>query len=490
MKKYSSILFTKTFYWRKNFILVRLIMIFTLGMYSCKTPSTLINTPELKLPEKFASSKDSTTMGNISWKNFFKDDYLVAHIDTAINNNQDLKIALQRIEMYKAEVLRAEGFLKPSVGFGNVNSLRRFGLYTMDGAGNISTDMLPGKIVPINLPDFLLGFNSSWEIDIWGKLRSQKKASVSRFLSSMEGNKWLKTNLVTSVALIYYDLMTLDRELQLINETILKQEEALEVVKLQKEAGVGSELPIQQFTASLLNFKAMAQHINMEIVEKEILMNQLMGKLPQPILRRTNGIEDKIQETLEIGFPSQLLSNRPDIKNAEYRIAASKYNLEAARTAFLPSVNLTAGLGFQAFNPRFLFNTPASIAYSLVGGLTGPLINKNAIQANFNISKSEQIEAIYEYQKSVINAFAEVTNELNTLENLKEIELLKNSESIEMEKVIETSRQLFRTGRANYLEVLLAQQNALKTNIERYEVKKHQQQSLIRLYKSLGGGWN
>lgn len=456
---------------------------------SCQTQRTHASISERPMPAFFAGTTDSLNSGQFSWKNYFEDPYLHALIDTALQNNVDLQVTFQRIEANRADILRAEGFLRPQVNAQNSNALRKYGLYTMDGAGNISTEMLPGKIVPIHLPDFLIGATASWELDIWGKLKNNKKAAIARYLSSVEGAQWVKANLVTDVALLYYELLALDNEMEILRETIQKQEEALKIVQIQKDAGEGTELAAQQFKASLLNFRAMLFQTQQNRNEKENQINFLVGRYPQPILREKEGLYQAKYAPIEVGLPAQLLRNRPDIRAAERLVEASKYDIEIAKAAFLPSINLTGSLGFQAFNPRFLFQTPASIAYGLIGNIAAPLINKKAIEANFNTVKAQQTEALYMYQKRILEAFVEVTNEQNKWKNYEQMYQLKVAETQELENAVQSANLLYLNGRANYLEVLFAQQNTLKTKLESLEVKKKQRMTAVQIYKALGGGW-
>ena len=320
-------------------------------------------------------------------------------------------------------------------------------------------------------------------------MKNNKKAAIARYLSSVEGAQWVKANLVTDVALLYYELLALDNEMEILRETIQKQEEALKIVQIQKEAGEGTELAAQQFKASLLSFRAMLFQTQQNRNEKENQLNFLLGRYPQPILREKEGLYQSKNTPIDVGLPAQLLRNRPDIRAAERLVEASKYDIEVAKAAFLPSINLTGNIGFQAFNPRFLFQTPASIAYGLIGNIAAPLINKKAIEANFNTVKAQQTEALYMYQKRILEAFVEVTNEQNKWKNYEQMYQLKVAETQELENAVQSANLLYLNGRANYLEVLFAQQNTLKTKLESLEVKKKQRMTAVQIYKALGGGW-
>lgn len=442
------------------------------------------------MPASFGNQKSTAgSIANINWREYFADTHLQKLIDTAISNNIDLQMALQRIEVSRSSVKLANGALLPQVSLNVGGGVRKFGLYTMDGAGNATTEITPGQTVPVNLPDMYLGLQSSWEIDVWGKLRNQRQSAISTYLSSVEGTHFVISTLVADVAIYYNELVASDNELDIIRKTIQKQQEALEVIKLQKDAGRANELAVQQFKAELLNTQVLEQNVQQRIIETENKINFLLGRYPQSI-QRTKGIFFKeIPQQIASGFPSQLLANRPDVREAEFQIEASKFDLKAAKAAFYPNFNITASFGFQAFNPEFLFSSPASIAYSVMGTLVAPLINMNALKAQFNTAKANQLTAMYNYQKTILNATIEVANELSTIQNLQQINSLKKQQSDVLKQSVETSNELFKYARASYLEVLIAQQSALQSNLELIDVTKRQRISTINIYKALGGGW-
>jgi NodT family efflux transporter outer membrane factor (OMF) lipoprotein len=466
-------------------------IVFALLIFSgCKTLNTNLSIPERKIPTSFNRAQtDTTSIAEINWRQYFADTLLVKLIDTALTGNFDLQMALQRIEVARAGVKSANGALLPQVGLSIGGGVRKFGLYTMDGAGNITTEITPGQLVPINLPDMYVGLNASWEIDIWGKLRNQRKSAFANYLSSIEGTNFVISNLVADVGIAYYELIALDNELEIITQTIRQQQEALEVVKLQKDAGRANELAVQQFQAQLLNSQTLEFETKQQILEQENLINFLLGRYPQSIQRSKEILFEEMPQQFSSGIPSQLLSNRPDIREAEFQVQATKFDLKSAKAAFFPNLNITAGLGFQAFNPEFMFTSPASLAYSVLGGLVAPLINMNALKAQFNTAKASQLTAMYNYQKTILNGYVEVANELSNLNNLQQIISLKKQQSAVLTQSVETSNELYKSGRATYLEVLLAQQNSLQTQLELISVNKRQRIATVNIYKTLGGGW-
>lgn len=462
-----------------------------LTINGCASLDTNLSIPEKAIPASFQNQKNTaTTIADISWRQYFTDPLLVKLIDTAVANNLDLQMALQRIEVSRSSVKLANGALLPKVDLSIGGGVQKFGLYTMDGAGNASTEITPGQIVPENLTDLFLGLQASWEVDVWGKMRSQRKAAIEGYLSSIEGTHFVISNLVADVAVNYNELLALDNELDIIRQTIQKQQEALEVVKLQKEAGRANELAVQQFRAQLLNTQALEKQRLQQITEAENRLNFLLGRYPQPIERKMEVLFEAVPQQIASGVPSQLLANRPDVREAEHQIEASKFDLKAARAAFFPNFNITATLGYQAFNPEFLFQTPASLAYSLFGTVVAPLINMNALKAQFNTAKANQLTAMYNYQKTILNGYVEVSNELANIKNLEQIHAQKKQQSEALKKSIETSDELYKSARATYLEVLIAQQNALQANLELIDVTKRQRISTVKIYKALGGGWS
>lgn len=471
----------------QHFYLI-LVLVITTVLINCKT-SKEPTQKTFVLPQIYPGSSDSSRARSINIESFFNDSTLISLIDTAIKNNLDLLIALQKIEQARAMVRMQKGALLPTIGATPATGQTKYGLYTMDGAGNSTTNITPDRLVPVDLPDYSIGLQSSWEVDIRGKLRNKRKAAVLQYLASIEGRNWAITTLIAEITNYYYDLQALDNELDILKETIELQENAFRVVSIQKGAGAANELAVEQFEAQLLNSKKLEVEILQLMTVTENKINLLTGGLPKNILRNkltfSNGIPLKVQA----GIPSDILVNRPDIRKAELEVIAAKANVKAARAAFYPSFVISGSLGLQAFNPDFLLLTPESSAYRLFGNLIMPLINRSAIKAEFKSAKASQLEALYNYQKSIIYGYVEVYNQIVLIKNLEKMFELKTREVTILTKSIGTSSQLFQTGRANYLEVLMAQKNALQSRLDLVDLKKRQYNAVIDLYKALGGGW-
>lgn len=434
-----------------------------------------------------APDKTASFTGVSQWRKHFTDPKLQALTNQALDNNRDLKIALQRIEMAKAQITAARSVLAPKVSGVAGAGIQRFGLYTMDGAGNSTSPIYDGRIVPRDLPDYMVGLQTSWEIDLWGKLRSKKSSATARLLASVEGRNLVQTHLIAELATAYYELLALDAEIINIDETIKIQRDALETVQVQKQAGAANELAIQQFEALLFNLQGMRLDTQQRIVEQEGVICSLLGDPKRPIARSTNGLMHSHLPQLSASVPADLLKNRPDVRRAEFELAASKADVKAAKAAFLPSVSINGVLGLQAFRSNLLLNIH-SATYSALGGLVAPLINRQAIQAEFDHANASQLEALNAYQQSIVNGYVEVHNQLAYIRILKQLQSLKTREVHLLIESVGTAADLFRTRRATYIEVLNAQQNALKARLQLIGVTKRQFQVQANLYRALGGG--
>jgi outer membrane protein TolC len=240
----------------------------------------------------------------------------------------------------------------------------------------------------------------------------------------------------------------------------------------------------------VLNTRSLQYDIQQNIVETENRINFLVGRFPQPIERSSRNFIDLVPETIHAGIPAQLLENRPDIRQAEQDLVAAKLDVQVAKANFYPSIGITAGVGFQAFNPAYLFKTPESLLFSLAGDLAAPLINRKAIQATYLNANATQIQAVYNYERTILNAYIEVTNQLSKISNLENSFNLKTQQVQALTESINISNELFKSARADYMEVLLTQRDALESRFELIETKQQQMNAFVNMYQALGGGWN
>jgi NodT family efflux transporter outer membrane factor (OMF) lipoprotein len=308
-------------------------------------------------------------------------------------------------------------------------------------------------------------------------------------LSSVEGKNFMMTNLIAEIADSYYELLALDNQLEVVNQNIAIQSRALEIVKLLKQAARSNELAVKRFQAQVLKTQEMQFEIQQRIVETENRINFLVGRFPQHVNRSSDSFDNLVPNVVHAGLPADLLSNRPDIKQAELELAATKLDVKAAKAMFYPSLGISAGIGYQAFNPSYLIK-PESLLYSLTGDLVAPLINRNAIKATYYSANSKQIQAVYNYERTILNAYIEVANQMSKIKNLESSFNLKTQEVDALTQSITISNDLFKATRADYMEVLLTQRDALEARFDLIEIKMKQMNAMVNIYRALGGGWN
>ncbi|MEO6718862.1 MAG: TolC family protein [Ferruginibacter sp.] len=460
-----------------------------LAITSCSVPAIIQRTENRVVPGNYTADGDTSNISTMPWRSFFTDKYLVSLLDTALKNNQELNITLQEIEIARNEVRFRQGSLSPTVGARLGIGVEKVGRYTSQGAGDASTEIIKGKEVPDALTDITAGLYANWEVDIWKKLRNAKKAAITRYLSTIEGKNFVLTNLVAEVANSYYELLALDNQLKIVRQNIGLQENALEIIKIQKQAARATELAVQKFEAEVLKSQSLEFEILQSRKETENRINFMLARYPQEIARDTSNFLAAQPAAVAAGIPSQLLANRPDIKQAELDLSAAKLDVKVARAEFYPSFGISAALGFQAFKPSYLVKFPESLLYSLAGDLAGPLINRNAIKAEFYSANSRQLQAMYNYERSILNAYVEVSTQLSKIDNLRKSYELKSKQVDALTRSIDISNDLFKSARADYLEVLLTQRDALESKLELVETKKQQLNAVVNVYRDLGGGW-
>jgi len=451
---------------------------------SCKVvePPAMPDMPDL--PEAFRSNtSDKQSAGDIAWREYFGDPYLIALIDTALNNNFDLRTAVQRIEIARVQYELRKGIMLPSVD-------ARLRVRTGDLYDNLFRGTIYGdRNVIRQTQNHFLGFVSTWEADLWGKLKNRKKAAYARFMASDKAKQLIVTSIVGEVARMYYELLGLDQELETIEKNIEFQQIALELIEIQKIGGRATELAVQQFEAQLLRTQGLRYEKIQSINEVENQLNILLGRFPQPIARGESILKQELPTVVSAGLPSDLLLRRPDIRQAELELVAADASLEAARAEFLPSLTMTPYLGFNTRNIPALFNAPESLVFGMLGGVTAPIFQQNQIQGQYDQSVAENLTAYYNYQQSIQTAFQEVLTNLQRLENLENTYEFRKEETEVLLNAVNTSNDLFAAGFATYLEVITAQERVLEAELSQTTTRKELFLTLVELYRSLGGGW-
>ena len=459
------------------------ILVTLLSIVACKTPQATIpkDTLKVSLP---ALSKDSSVTISPAWRDFFQDPILQTLIDTALQNNQNLKITVQELAIARSAMTAKQGALLPSVTANIGAGASKVGRYTAEGAGNVDTEITPGHKVPTVIPDLAPTLQFDWTIDLWNKLNSSKKAAVERYLASEAGQRAVKSQLVADVAENYYILLALDYKLSVMQEYISLQKNAVKIARIQKEADAGTQLAVEQFDAELAKAQADEYLLRQSIIETENNLNLLLGRFPQTIQRTKVDFLQLPMPTTSHSLSTQLLLQRPDVVQAEHELAAAKWDVETARKEFLPTFNLSAAIGLNAFNPKYLFKLPQSLVFNALGGLTAPLINKKAIQANFAQADAMQVEALYNYDKTLLTAFIETSTLQSKIANIKLLQQYKEKQNEALKRAVSAAQQLYLNNRATYLDVIDSERGQLDCKMELIDTKSQQLSTLIEIYRA------
>lgn len=447
--------------------------------FSCKTFQKIEHHPSFNLPQTLGKDSDTLSIGDVSVNVFYSDQLLRSLIDSTLRNNLDLQVALQNIEIAATYYRQAHGLLRPSVtGIASVN-VDKFGRYTLEGKNNRGTNLNS---------EFFLGLQSSWEIDIWKRLRNSRKAEYHRLLASESGMQLVRTMLVAEVANKYYDLVAQDMQLEIIRRNIKLRESALEIITIQKEVGTITQLAVEQFRAQLLNSKSLEAATVREIYAIENELNLLAGRRPQPIPRADSLPPVPQVEHIRAGLTHKMIQRRPDIREGQLLLQAAKLDVEVAQADFLPKLVISPFLALNPFNIINILN-PAATAFGVASGLTAPIFNRIQLQSQYDRASRHTQNAMINYNKLVLSSFYEIRTVMNDLEQLHQLVAFKKEEARVLKNAADISNDLYLAGYATYLEVIIAQRNVVDVELEAVNTRNDLVKSYTNLYRSLGGGW-
>ena len=422
-----------------------------------------------------AIEQDSINMAVVSWRELFSDPILQGHIETGLENNIDIRVALQQILAAEANFKQGKAGYFP----------------TLDATAQMTHQELSSNSqfggLFSSLDQYELSASLSWEADIWGKIRSNKRAFGAQYLQTVEAHKAVKTQLVAMIASSYYQLLALDEQLRVTEETIETRSSSLETTKALKEAGNVTEVGVKQTEAQLYTAQALRIDLINEIRLLENSFSILLGQQPGTIER--DGLRNQeIETSLKTGVPAQLLVNRPDVRASEFALINAFELTNVARSNFYPSLTLSASGGLQALQIDELFDTNSLFA-TIIGGLTQPIFNRRSIKTQYEVAQAQQEQARLQFKQALLTASREVSDALYTYEAATEKLDVKRKEFESYNTATEYSEELLDNGLANYLEVLTARENALNSSLDLINTRLTQLQSVVDLYEALGGGW-
>ena len=419
------------------------------------------------------AAADTNTIAQMKWNDFFTDVNLQALIEKGISNNLDLKSALENITQANAYFNQSGAAFLPTL---NANA----GV----SANRLSVIQNPPKR---NVMQYQLGLALGWELDIWGKLKSSKRASFANLLQTEAATRALQTGIVAGVANYYYLLLALDKQLAITEETVRNWDITVETLKALKEAARVTEAAVVQSQAQRYAAQVTIPDLKLQIKETENALSILLGISPAKIVR--SSLDDQsVTKDLDTGVPAQLLSYRPDVQQAEYNFRYFFELTNVARTYFYPSLNITGSAGLSALSLDNLFSGGA-FAGSIGAGLLQPILNQRGNKTRLAVAESQQRAALYDFKSTLLNAGREVSDAIASIEFSRQKVSIRTNQLYALEKSVEYSQELLQNGFATYIELITARQSLLQAELGKVNDKLQQLQSEVNLYRALGGGW-
>lgn len=440
--------------------------------------------PEVALPAQFGNTAATdTTIAKAPWKQFFPDPALQQLISEALAGNFDLQIALKRIEAASAYVKQAKAAFLPSV---NANATANTNIPSKNSLNGLS---LNNFLQTSHIEDYTLGVGLSWEIDVWGKIRRQKEAALASYLQTYEAAKAVQTGIVANVANSYFNLLMLDAQLAIARRNVALGDTIVQMIRMQKTAGEVTELAVQQAVAQQQSAALLVPQLEQAAAIQENAIRILTGQLPGTVTRNGTLEGFPVWDSLHTGVPADVLANRPDVKASEMGLKAANANVGVAQGSMYPTLSLTANGGLNAYEIGKWFSMPNSLFGTVAGNIAQPVFQQRRLKTQLEVSKIERDQAVISFRQAMTNAVREVSDALVQLQQLQKQQDIAASRLETTQQAVNNARLLFRSGLANYLEVISAQGNSLQAELTQVDIRRQRLTAMVDLYRSLGGGY-
>ena len=425
------------------------------------------------------SGTDTATIANLPWKTLFGDATLQTLIQQGLDENLDLKQAIERIKIAEATLRQSRAAFLPSLtGDLSVTDAKQ---------SRAALNFPPGININTETQTYKAQLSTSWEADIWGKLSSAKRSAYASLLQTDAAKRAVQTQLIANIANTYYNLLALDKQLAITEQTVKIRETDVETMKSLKEGAIVNGAAVVQSEANLYAAQVTIPDLKKSIKETENALSVLLGKGPGTINRNTLD-EQQPFSNLQVGVSSQLLQNRPDVQAAEFAFRAAFENTNTAKTYFYPALTLTANGGLSTLDLKNFFDQ--SIFYNLIGGITQPIFNKGQNKARLKTAKAQQQQAFYGFQQTLLTSGQEVSNALFAYQTASEKETTRAKQIASLTKAVDYTKELLRYSSAtNYTDVLTSEQSLLAAKLSSTNDRLQKLQSIVNLYRALGGGW-
>ncbi|MES2456678.1 MAG: efflux transporter outer membrane subunit [Bacteroidota bacterium] len=463
--------------YNKSYIIIGLTVLSLTACVSQKYERPAVNSNGLYRDN---TTTDTTTIADLPWKTLFADATLQTLIQQGLNENLDLKQAIERIKIAEATLYQNRMALLPSLSADlSVTDAKQ---------SKAALNFPPGVNINTETQTYRAQLSTSWEADIWGKLSSAKRSAYASLLQTDAAKRAVQTQLIANIANTYYNLLALDKQLSITEQTVGIRQRDVETMKALKEGAVVNGAAVVQSEANLYAAQVTIPDLKRNIKEAENALSVLLGKGPGAI-ERSNLDAQQVYSSLQTGVSAQLLQNRPDVQAAEFAFRAAFENKNVAKAFFYPALTLTANGGLSTLDVKNFFDN--SIFYNLIGGITQPIFNRGQNKARLRTAEAQQQQAFYSFQQSLLTGGQEVSNALFAYQTAAEKETVRARQIASLTKAVDFTKELLRYSSAtNYTDVLTSEQSLLAAQLNSINDRLQKLQSVVNLYKALGGGKN
>jgi multidrug efflux system outer membrane protein len=433
--------------------------------------------PDVPIPATTRGERgpaEPASLADAPWWQVFPDPSLQVLVEEAIRGNHDLVAAAARVEQARNQIAVARADLFPQVSY--------------QGEAIREREAVPPLPKNVTFDAFLGTFNLAWEIDIWGRIRRATEAARADYLASEAARRGVLLTLVADVAEAYFDLLELDRELEITQGTTITFQDTLDLFRRRYAGGVGTLLEVSRAEAAVTQARAVIPDRERQIVAQENQISILLGRLPGYIERRARLEEESSAPEVPVGLPAQLLERRPDIQEAEQSLVAANAEVGVALANFFPRLGLTSLYGGESSELENLVKSAGNV-WAVGGSLAGPLFQGGRLLASYRVSSAAWDGAVERYEQTTLRAFAEVSDALVSHEKLKGVRADREATVKSLSTSVALSLQRYKDGVANYFEVLEAEQQLFPAEIDLARTERDQLVAIVDLYRTLGGGW-
>jgi len=438
--------------------------------------------PQLGIPDEYRMQ--STLTGDttlLEWKAFFKDPLLTGLIDSALLRNNDVNTAILTMEQLDLSFKQAKLSILPSLNFLTSANRNYLSKSSLNGS-------LAGQVTGTTyLDDYSSSLSLSWEADIWGKAAMRKAGAQAEYMGQRENIRAIKTRIIAQVAQAYYNLISLDEQLEIANKNVLLSDSTLNILNLQFSSGQVNSLAVEQVRAQKNTAELLVPLMKQNMEIQENALSILCGKYPDAI-KRAGHLQVPAENPFSAGIPAKLLSRRPDVKVAEFAVMSANAKTGLAKAAMYPSINITAQSGANSFKASSWFNIPASLFHTLGANLTQPIFQQKELSTNYKVAQLEQEKSVVQFRQVVLTAVGEVSDALSQSKHANERMEIVSRRTASLNKAGNDALLLYKSGMATYLEVITAQNNSLQNDLEAISIRRDKFNAITDLYRSLGGG--